>query len=374
MKRKYIDWKPHRHVKELVATAENIIHAYSAQGYTLTLRQLYYQFVARDLIPNSEKSYKNLGTAISKARMAGMIDWTSIEDRNRGHHSAYVNESQLEAIDNTPYGIAADFWKDQDYYIEVWVEKEALGNVIAKACDPYRVTYMSCKGYLSSSEAWRAGQRFAEKIEEGKQCVLIHLGDHDPSGIDMTRDNNERVDMFSEFPGEVDVRRIALNMNQVRKYNPPENPAKITDSRFKSYVQQHGASSWELDALEPSVLVDMIQSEIRTCIDDEKWEAAQELQDELREPLFELVENWDDVSEFIRGGCEMYPKALTLPDSIFVKKSIIENMGQEKTAINALGILKRSRGILEKLGYDKHSEELELVIAQVQNQIDSAFE
>ena len=110
--------------------------------------------------------------------------------------------------------------------------------------------YMACKGNLSASEAWRAGQRFERAAEAGKDLVLFHLGDQDPSGVDMTRDNGDRVELYSS--GQfVDVRRLALNMDQVEEYSPPPNPVKLTDSRAEGYVAQFGTSSWELDALEP---------------------------------------------------------------------------------------------------------------------------
>lgn len=213
MKIAYKSWNPKPETQAIVETADRIIREYQAAGYVLTLRQLYYQFVARDIIENSERSYKNLGTAITNARMAGMIDWEAIEDRNREHHSFWSRENILVPIKGLPSLIRFDRWARQPVYIEVWVEKEALGNVVARACDPYFVPYMSCKGYLSASEAWRAGMRFSEQIDYGKECLLIHLGDHDPSGIDMTRDNQDRLDLFTQIPKGVRVERIALNMD-----------------------------------------------------------------------------------------------------------------------------------------------------------------
>ncbi len=301
MKIVYENWKPHKASLLLVAQANEIIEEYAGQGYILTLRQLYYQFVARDIIPNNERSYKNLGNIVTKGRMAGMISWYGIEDRNRGHHGYWVEEDPAATVSELPDMIAFDYWERQPYYLEVWVEKEALGNVIAKACTPWRVPYLSCKGYLSASEAWRAGQRFEDKITEGKKCVLVHLGDHDPSGIDMTRDNRERVDLFSNCPGEVDVRRIALNMDQIRKYKPPRNPTKLTDSRATGYIDAYGRSSWELDALEPKVIQDLIQQEIDNVLDVNIWNQVEAEEDEVKEFLGKFGSNWSQVEQFVRG-------------------------------------------------------------------------
>lgn len=280
-----------------IQTADQIIRDYRAQGYTLTLRQLYYQFVARGLIENSERSYKNLGTAISDARDAGMIDWFGIEDRGRGIKPWLIEEDELEVLNGIEVRLAMDFWKPQDTYVEVWVEKEALASVVQRPCERWRVPYMPCKGYLSASEAWRSGQRFEAMQDEGRRCVLIHLGDHDPSGIDMTRDNADRVRLYSGG-ADVEVRRIALNMDQVEEHRPPPNPAKITDSRSDDYIDRFGRTSWELDALEPRFLDKLISDEIATLVDLDIWQQTLDEEDERRSVLAKLHGHWDEVREF----------------------------------------------------------------------------
>ncbi|USD59037.1 hypothetical protein J4N45_10895 [Vibrio sp. SCSIO 43140] len=295
MLEKFIDWRPSKRSSAIVEIANCIIEDYESDGYTLTLRQLYYQFVARDLIENSERSYKNLGTTITKARMSGMLSWESIEDRNREHNEFWFQEDDQAVVDRLANYIRFDRWARQPCYVEVWVEKEALGNVVSRACSPLLVPHMSCKGYLSSSEAWRAGKRFEQQIEYGKECVLIHLGDHDPSGIDMTRDNRERVDLFSHFPSYVDVRRVALNLDQVSQFNPPPNPAKITDSRYKEYIKKFGKTSWELDALEPQVLNELITNEVERYIDWALWEEVEEEEKAMENLLSKLGRKWPDI-------------------------------------------------------------------------------
>lgn len=281
----------------LIDQANDIIADYKKQGYTLTLRQLYYQFVSRDLIPNTEKSYKNLGNAINDGRMAGLISWYTIEDRGRGISPWLIEEDEQEVLNGIEGGFALDFWHRQDTYVEVWVEKDALSSVVQRPCERYRVPYMPCKGYLSASEAWRAGRRFMRHADAGERCVLIHLGDHDPSGIDMTRDNAARLSLFSGH--NIDVRRIALNMNQVERYRPPENPAKMTDTRANDYVAQYGYSSWELDALEPRVLDRLITAEIETLIDADVWNETAAEEAERRGVLAQLHERYHDIAEWL---------------------------------------------------------------------------
>lgn len=278
----------------IIAQANGIIETYESQGYTLTLRQLYYQFVARGLLENSDRSYKRLGGIITDGRLSGDISWTAIEDNHRASAaSAFVQPSEDEVVNGLEYHLALDFWEPQENYVEIWVEKDALLGVVSKAADRWKVPSMACKGYMSASEAWRAGERFKEQSESGKHCYLIHLGDHDPSGIDMTRDNGARLDMFAGA-GVVEVRRIALNMDQVKQYSPPPNPAKITDSRATGYIKTFGNKSWELDALEPLVLDKLIDSEIRQLIDEDEWARVKTEQKEKREVLAAVADYWNE--------------------------------------------------------------------------------
>lgn len=267
--------------RAIIIKANEIIEEYRAQGYSLTLRQLYYQFVARDLIPNTERSYKSLGSIINDARLAGYIDWIAIEDRTRNVSAAPHWDSPADVIQAARDSYLIDFWADQPRRVEVWIEKNALTGVIHNTCRELHVPYFACIGYVSQSEQWRAFQRSLNH-----PVTILHLGDHDPSGIDMTRDNDNRLNQV--FGGDVDVIRIALNMDQIEQYNPPPNPAKVTDSRFEQYLQDYGPDSWELDALEPSVINDLIRTHVE-CLRDEaiyydavdRWETDCETLDEI---------------------------------------------------------------------------------------------
>ena len=295
---KYKNYNFRKGTKALIYQAQEILNDYSEQGYVLTVRQLYYQFVSKDLLENNEKNYKMLINTITKARLAGMISWHSIEDRNRKTVEWQKEESEHNVLSGIEYNLQFDYWARQDHYVEVWVEKDALSSVIEKPCRKLRVPYLACKGYLSSSEAWRAGQRYEKALEAGKKCVLIHLGDHDPSGIDMTRDNQDRMDLFTQNAG-VDLRRIALNRDQIDDYSPPPNPTKLTDSRAIDYIKQHGNSSWELDALEPKIIDKLITQEINGMIDHDVWNKTRGEELSSRDALEALGDNWSEIREHV---------------------------------------------------------------------------
>lgn len=289
---------------EIIDLANQIATQYARMGFNLTLRQLYYQFISRDFFPNTERSYNKLGRTINDARMAGLLDWNFIQDRGRtAYGTGWASHETPEAADiirNAQYGMSVDLWQDQDYRVEVWVEKQALEEVVERAANQFRVGYFACKGYVSQSEMWAAGRRLGDVVTENNQRPLvIHLGDHDPSGIDMTRDVGERLSLFAET--EVEIRRIALNMEQIDEFNPPPNPAKMTDSRFASYADKFGNKSWELDALRPEQLVGLISREIESVLDVEKYNARKEEERELREQFDTIADNYNKVKEFLDG-------------------------------------------------------------------------
>lgn len=258
-----------------IKMANKIIEEYQAQGFDLTLRQLYYQFVSRDLIPNKQSEYKKLGAVINDGRLAGLISWEAIVDRTRNLVRNPHWESPKHFMDNVVPQFQTDKWDNQPNRVEVWIEKDALVGVIEGICRRHDVAFFSCRGYTSQSEMWSAGQRLKSYAEDdGQKPIIIHLGDHDPSGIDMSRDIEDRLNMFLEHVGGLEVNRIALNMDQVRQYNPPPNPAKITDTRATKYIKLHGRESWELDALEPSLLSSLIEETILQYRDEELWEKA----------------------------------------------------------------------------------------------------
>lgn len=292
--------------------AAAIASEYANAGYDLTLRQLYYQFVARGLTAdwvtghNTERSYKRLGSIVDKARMCGIIDWDHIVDRTRGVRAGQSHfGSPADVINAARWSYHVDKWAGQPNRVELWVEKEALAGILGQVAQRRDVDYMACRGYMSSSAIWRSARRIGWLLDEGLNVTVLHLGDHDPSGIDMTRDNLDRLhamihhDFGWQAAERLTLDRIALNMDQVRRYNPPPNPAKLTDSRSGQYVAEHGDSSWELDALPPDVLVNLLNSKIDELIDQDAWDERQNEENRDRDRLAVAARNWVEISRYV---------------------------------------------------------------------------
>ena len=287
-----------------IEQANLIIEGYAAQGFNLTLRQLYYQFVARDLIPNNLKEYKRLSTIINDARYAGLIDWLHITDRTRNLRGNSHWDGPEDIIASAVSSFATDKWETQEYRPEVWIEKDALVGVIEGVCEKVDVSYFSCRGYTSASEMWIAARRLVRYLKNGQTPLVIHLGDHDPSGMDMSRDIFDRLELFIQAEGynPAEVKRIALNMDQIEAYRPPPNFAKLTDTRAKGYIKRYGQNSWELDALEPTVLAALIEDTVAAYRDDRLWQEALTLEEQHRANLRDAARRWDDVTNYLEEG------------------------------------------------------------------------
>lgn len=282
---------------ELIECCNQIIERFSEQGYTLTLRQLYYQLIAKQPIPmeNTYQSYSRVGSIVNKARLAGLIDWDLIEDRIRGVTLKSTWNDPLQILRAAHNSYREDLWIPQPMHVEVWVEKDALSMVVEKACEEYRVPYISCRGYMSQSIQYQAAKRFENMIEQGKDVCVLHLGDHDPSGIDMTRDNRDRLNLMSwNQSTRLEVRRIALNMDQIEELDPPPNPTKLSDSRAENYIIKYGHESWELDALEPSYIENLIKTNIDELVDHELWEEGLSREEPSRDKLQTIVDEFED--------------------------------------------------------------------------------
>lgn len=254
----------------------------------LTVRQIHYRFVTNNWAPNTAKTYNMIQSAVSDGRMNGLISWDAIEDRNRYLKGLSTFESLREAMTDLHTNYRRDLWEDQPMRAEVWIEKAALEGVIAGICNQLRVNYYSQRGYNSQSEHWHAGRRFANYIRKGQQVILFHLGDHDPSGVDMTRSNREKLEMFAGVP--INVQRLALNMNQIEEHNLAPQFAKESDPRSKGYKKRFGDQSWELDALDPTMIVDLITKAVLRVRDETIWGQAVIREAEEKRYLKELTE------------------------------------------------------------------------------------
>lgn len=338
----------------IVAHIVSIAKEYMNDGYVLTLRQLYYQLVARGVVPNHIKVYAKISSIKDDVVYSGLVDWKAFEDRGRIPSQAYYEHSVEGALERTINSYALDRQRGQENHIEVWTEKDAISSILKRATHTKTIRLVVNKGYSSSTAMYGAYERFLKAMAEGKKVKVLYFGDHDPSGIDMIRDIRDRImfmltngtqfedcdldqqmmdwwsesgyvywdvaemegfeevaklghdnlsevnyekygklyeagrrRMFIEEKEFFEVIPVGLTMDQINEFNPPPNPAKITDPRAKGYIAKFGQVSWEVDALKPAVMLDIVNTAIESNMD---MDVFNEIMVEEKEEKNELIQ------------------------------------------------------------------------------------
>lgn len=289
MKICYKKWSPSSGTLVYMDEIQDVIEQYDKLGYKLTLRQLYYQLVTKDIIPNTQAEYTKLGNVLKNARMSGRVDWDIIEDRIREAKKKPDWKDTTSFLDAVIPQYRLPRHLGQKYHVELWCEKDALSSILLPITREYHINLMVNRGYSSASAMFESSKRLLEAHHKyGQTPVIIYLGDHDPSGLDMDRDIKERL---KEFQTPVSFARIGLTKNQINKYNPPPNPAKFKDPRATDYIRKHGRVSWEVDALPPNILDELVRDSIEELLDMSKYEAIKEMEIEAHRRLREVVKD-----------------------------------------------------------------------------------
>jgi len=277
MKQQYVKKRFTQKNRELLSYIQILVKQYQDRGYRLTLRQLYYRLVSDKVFENETRYYKSLSELLTNARLAGLVDWDIIVDRIRRPYIKSEFDGAKHLIESAIRSFRLPRHCDQDYYVELWTEKDALAEVLEPIANQYHVPLVINRGYSSASAMYRASHRFISaehtesKINHYQSPVIIYLGDHDPSGLDMDRDISARL---KQFWADVEFRRIALTMDQIDDHSLAPDPAKVNDSRFKKYAQKYGRKSWEVDSLDPPTLDAIVREALEEYIDMDvynKW-------------------------------------------------------------------------------------------------------
>jgi len=247
--------------------------------HPMTVRQVYYQLVSRQVVENNRSRYQAVSDALVDARLEKIIPWDWIEDRLRRPriYGGYDNLAQFARF--AQYEYQRDAWKTQPRNVEIWLEKDALSGVFIDVIGAYRVTLNVGRGYDGWSSIHNASERFKEC---GKETIILYFGDFDPSGEDMVRSLRDRLAELGSTP---EVIKVALGKEDVTRYNLPPNLTKSTDARQTAFVAKHGDISVELDALQAPILQQMIRDAVEQYMDLEELKRVKQLEVEERHKI-----------------------------------------------------------------------------------------
>lgn len=236
----------------------------------LTLRGLYYQLVSLGMT-NSLNHYKRVVSAMIDARWDGDVDFEAFSDRDRAmvgetaYEETTVDSKVADGIFGVDYYMTnyrKNRWENQDFYIEVLIEKKALQGVFEPICKRWNVALGACKGYPSLTFLNEMSERFQDAEACGKIPIIIYFGDYDPSGEDIPR--SLAVNLRDLGVHNIQVDRRALLEWQVKEWNLPIAPAKVSDSRTANW---DGLGQVELDSVRPEKLQAMCTEAITGYFD-----------------------------------------------------------------------------------------------------------
>lgn len=244
-----------------------------ADAYTrLTVRQLYYQLVARQVIEKTEKAYKRVCAVSGQMRHDGTLAYGKIADGHRTRHHAYTCSDLAGALHDIHSQYRRNYWDDQPYHVEIWCEKDALSGVIRPVCDELRVPYVATRGFPSLTLIYESAGAL---LATGKPAHIFYFGDHDASGQSISAGLEPALQAHG---APVQVQRVALSPKQIIVYNLPTRPGKESDSRHARFADTYGDACVELDALPPDVLATMVRQCITAMIEPHAWDAAAQLE------------------------------------------------------------------------------------------------
>ena len=269
-----------KHAKTVIIleTAIEILRA----NNPMTVRQVYYQLVSRQVIENKRTMYQKVSNILVDARKEGAIPWEWVEDRLRRPRSVSMWGDLADFAETAQRSYRRDVWDKQGGYVEVWLEKDALSGIFEDVLSKYGVTLNVGRGY----DGWDSIHNAADKYEDGDGVTVLYFGDLDPSGDDMVRSLRERLGFFGCWP---DVVKCALNPDDVTRYNLPPAFAKKTDTRYTKFVEKFGDKSVELDALPIDVLRARLVAEVETRLDMDALQQVKELERQERGQLVEVL-------------------------------------------------------------------------------------
>jgi len=239
----------------------------TVRGYgLLTVRQLYYILISRFKYPATRAFYKRLDRYLSKIRRV-----------NPEVHQKFIDPTRQFTIPPLPY-----------HRIEIWVEKDSIRNFIGKLAAKYRLGIQVLRGFASLSMYRRA----LERARRRGVTMVLYIGDFDPSGLLIEKVAQEEMD----HKRAITFHRLAITMEQIKRFKPPSRPVNLKDSRAKEYIEKYGDLCWEVEAIRPRTFLKLIEKGLRGnvppefLVEAEARERAARLARPVTERLRKIIE------------------------------------------------------------------------------------
>ena len=270
--------KQARRTKAELEILKTALYNVVEENEPVTVRQAFYQLVSSGAIAKTEADYKNIVVRLlGIMRRQGELPFSWIADNTRWMRKPQTYSSLEQALDDTITTYRRALWDQQDSYVEVWLEKDALAGVLLDVTAAWDVPLMVTRGYPSLSYLHTAAEALRE---EDRPCFIYYFGDHDPSGVHIPQKIEADLRTFAP-DAELHFERVAVNAEQIEKWNLPTRPTKRTDSRAKNF----SGESVEVDAIPPAQLRDLCRQCIEQHIDQRALQRTRLVEQAERDTL-----------------------------------------------------------------------------------------
>lgn len=278
--RGFAPWKPQARTLPLIEAVLRVLDTYR-DSLPLTGRQIFYRLVATEGYSKTENAYEALLEKLNRARRAGLIAMDDIRDDGAvavGAERFTDGAEFLRSCRDWAASFELDLMRDQPRHVELFCEAAGMVPQLARIARPYGVAVRSSGGFDSTTVKHSLG-RFYGGLR--RPVVVLHVGDHDPSGEHIHKSLEEDLMAFAfHYGGTATVRRVAVTAEQQAFHGLPTAPPKATDRRSFS-----SDFTVQAEALPPDVLGQIVEGEILGQLDLGALQASQERQAEIRQDL-----------------------------------------------------------------------------------------
>lgn len=266
--------KRQRRTNAELHTIQTALYEYAQQHHPVTVRQLFYAMSVQGIVSKEEAGYDLVQRETLKLRRAGMMPWGWVSDNTRWMFKSPSHSSIEAALLDTVKSYRRKIWNSIPVHVELWVEKDALAGVLGGVTDPYDVPLYPARGFSSDTFLVNTAGQLSRY---GKPCFVYYFGDHDPSGVAISRQIEEGLRRYAP-DAEIHFERVGVNPDQIKAWNLPTRPTKKTDSRSKNFK----GDSCELDSLGPDLLRRLARECIERHIDPIELERLRATEEEER--------------------------------------------------------------------------------------------
>jgi hypothetical protein len=234
-----------------------------------SIRHLCYRLSSIGVIPKTETAFDTMGGQLATWRKDKQIGFGHFVDATRWYHGSPIFDTAAEALEDAITNYRKNLWRIQPYFVEVWVEKEAVASIVVPAADSWGIRTFVCRGFTSLTSTWEAAETFKEAIRHGKKPVILYLGDLDLKGKQCTDTIQNHFALHGLGSEDVELRPVAILPEHIKLFGLPTRPPKIEGDPPKCV---------EIDTLSAPQIRELLEAEITEMIDTSQWNRLQAIE------------------------------------------------------------------------------------------------